>query len=120
MTAEIEMESRHVGGHRPPLQEQAFQFRESPLKKTQRALDRRWSCHVDPSSAEGFQRELCAAGLQEFQVGLDGTGLAREDTFRKCNRGLNTGGVFVDVERVIKMGDSEALQIEFRIERDAR
>src|SRR4051812_18567899 len=120
MTAEGEMGNRNVGGQRPPLQEQAFQFRESPLKKTQRAFDRRWSCHVDTSSAEGFQRELCAAGLQEFEVGLNGAGLAPEDTFRKCNRGRNTGGVFVDVERVIKMRDSEALQIEFRIEHDAR
>ena len=71
-----------------------------------------------PALAQQIEGLLGAAAFEEAEVVVEFLFAAVDDALAECDGGAEAGGVFVDVERAVEMGDAEAFQFEFGV--DAR
>ncbi len=72
--------------------------------------------HVDAGGAEEVEGPLGAAAFEEGEVVVEFCGAAFEDALGEGDGGGEAGGVFVDVEGAVEVGDAEAFEFEVGVD----
>src|SRR4051812_1327054 len=89
---------------------QLVQLGNETIEVGQRRVHRTWGFHVDAGVAEEVERPLGAAAFEEGQIGVEFAVGAVEDALAEGDGGAQAGGVLVDVEGAVEVGDAQALK----------
>ena len=85
-----------------------------PGKKVEGSLDRGRAAHVNPRCRKGFNRIPAASAPQECHVARRVAGF--QDLICKSRRRRDAGGIFVNVEGVVKVGNARPFTVQQRVD----